>query len=200
MTITAMYEVSEKYANCQKCSLGALRDKNQQKMCFGSGNMDAVGLLIIPSPVYNGAPAAYGADTEEAKVLQGIFNSLKIDKDLWFITTVLACKEDTEKPFGEAEIDACLPRLCDTLYSISPKIVVLAGRVSLETFYRGMETKDIRFGWVTQYPTEFEVYRTPDISAYLRLKKDNDQYTSQIANQMFKDWQEIQRRTLEIIT
>lgn len=146
---------------------------------IGNGYEKAKCLLIVPKPICDkDMPAAYGYNTPEANMLKGIFTKLEIDPQDWWITTAA----------DETGV-VSLPRLCDILYEISPKLVILAGIDSCNAFFGNDDLKS--YG-----PIEcenYQVYFTIDFSQYLNAKQTNPDHpgTIECAKELFKQWQEI---------
>lgn len=201
---TSLFNLIEKHRRCTKCGLGSKRIANGEMVCIGTGMAEAIGLVIIPRPVYTDKdePAAYGRNTAELKMMKAIWAKAKLNPNDWFYTTAIACRgSETEKDPSVINeyIAACNERLADTLYVVSPKIVVCCGLESLNAFFM-RDMAGTPKGWVKnpELPTPYEVFYTYDYTRYLENKAAEVEGWQEVAKEMMEHWTFIGIRADEV--
>ncbi|MBN2188087.1 MAG: uracil-DNA glycosylase [Chitinispirillaceae bacterium] len=119
---TAMY-----VARCEKCALA----KTRRRFVFGGGNVGAQLMIVGEAP---------GAEEDEqglpfvgaaGRVLTELCEGVAIDrkKDV-FITNVLKCRPPDNRTPDASEVVACLPLLQKQIEVMSPRLLLLLGRVA----------------------------------------------------------------------
>jgi len=184
-------EVIKKYSDCTKCDLSVQRFANKQSVVFFHGMFMASGLIIIPKPVYKDEekPAAYGASSDELKIMKSIWNKLDLDPDDWIITTAIGCKGDISKE----NVDACSERLSDIIYSVSPKVIVTCGNKSAYAFTKKAPPK--KQGWQPKEESQYyDWFHTHDFSDYVEAKEKDQDKALSIAEDIMEHWTMIKSR------
>lgn len=189
MTIQFLSDLKEKHKNCVKCPLHEERIKANNSVCVGTGLANSVGIIIVPQPIYEDGvkPNIYRRGSQEEAILQAIFKRVGLSLEDWFLTSAISCKGDP----NDRNIDACGERLSDTLFAISPAIVVCLGERALRA-YLGETSSFTR----DQNPISDQVqcnaivYTTHDISDYIKLKAEKGNWETKAA-EMFADWKDI---------
>lgn len=175
-----LYNVEQIYKDCIKCDLSERRKALGQTVEFGTGYTDALAILVTPRPL-----TYSNEDTPEADVLKQIWNKVQLDPRDWYYTATIMCPNQGTIIIDQ--IKACNERLKRTLYSISPKVVVLMGGPSYFAFFGYY--KEEKFGPI---PSEnYNVFYTYDIKDYLELKATNNQEATVMALEIFDHWQQI---------
>jgi uracil-DNA glycosylase len=185
MTDKQIYEIAQDYNGCLKCPLGHVRDGNGESIAFGQGYpTNTRGLLITDSPIFKkGTIAApFGSDTEELKALEKIWARANIDAMEWYHVSAIMCREMTPDP---NHIVACNERLKDVVYSISPRVVVLAGHAAY-------------YAWCGKYPDHtygpvpndyYKVVYTYDLHEYMVDKNTrNDDENLKVSQKILQHW------------
>lgn len=164
-------------------------------ICMGNGNVDAVGMIIIPAPRFTKHPAPYDYDAPETQLLKQITRAADINIDNWFITPAVVCKS------AEVHIDhftSCRGRLKELLAALSPGIVVLCGKVSLQAF-TGLETAP-RGALGDLCSNTYRPFYTYDFTDYLEGKDEERPGWQQVAKEMMEHWTEIGQITKTLIS
>lgn len=179
-------DLQESYSNCMKCDLSDNRIAASEKIALGQGRVDALGLIIVPTPVFNKPqfPAAYALQSEEYGILSQIFKKIGLSVDDWYITPSVMCK-------GQAKLDhvlACNERLSSLVEIISPKYIVLMGSQAQYSFFGKSRNKG-DMGWVSN--KHYKVFYTHNITDYINLKSKNDETCQTLAKEMMQHWTQI---------
>lgn len=194
MTIQYIYDTIEKHKECKKCSLYIDREKNNEQVSFGTGMIDAQGLIIVPKPRFKGpiTRGPYSTDSEETEMLKGIFKTVGLIEEEWWITSAIGCKGE----LTDDNIASCRDRLNDIIWSISPRVIVCCGRSSLTAFAGSTpEVLGAKRGEFRQSLDEqrnyYRVYLTYDFTQYIKNKADNVSGWEQTGDIIIEDWQNI---------
>ena len=176
-----LHEIEETWSKCTLCpKLSKARDNNKQKIAFGTGYSDAIGLLITETP-YVGLEK----ETESWEILNKIWQKQGIDERDWFITSSIVCPNSVAPTMNE--IVNCRQRLSEIMYTISPAIVVLLGYESHISFFGGSADKDSGYKKLDHY----ETYFSHGVSNYLRERTSDKARAQLMAQEMFADWGQI---------
>lgn len=202
MSASSLFGLVEKHRRCTNCALSTKRIANNEQVCIGTGMSDAIGLIIVPRPVYNepDKPAMYGANTAELKMMKAIWAKSKINPNDWYHTTAVACRGSEQTPDNMNKyIAACNERLADTVLVISPKIVVCCGLESLNAFYMRDMTGTPK-GWVNhpELASAFEVFYTYDFTKYIENKAADVPGWQDVAKEIMEHWNYIGARASEV--
>jgi uracil-DNA glycosylase len=175
MSYKQIYEIQEEWDGCVACPLGEKGPGNQ--VCIGSGNTEAIGLLITPWPVFKNNAAPYERGTPEADALTKIWAKADIDPAQWYHTSTVACPPLRHEPpvgmeFVEGlefdEIEACKQRLCDIVLAISPAVVVLSGIEALDAWYGDVHEPSMPYGPIPH--EHYKIVYTYDLHRFLEGK------------------------------
>jgi len=156
----------------------SLHDKYPNDV-IGQGVYDAIGLVIIPKPIYpdSDGPAAYGKSTEELSILRSIWKKAGLDPGEWFITTAAKNRE------GDIDND----RLCDIVEAISPRIVVCCGKEALQAFL-GPTKAEGAFKGVLPLDGHYIVLYTYDLNKYVENRNAYPEEAKKIAAEIMEHW------------
>ena len=114
--------------DCQKCPLGATRNK----FVFGVGNPEADILLIGEAP---------GADEDRqgepfvgraGKLLDKILEAIGFTRDHIYIANILKCRPPGNRDPQPAEMDECFPYLEQQIRLIRPHFICALGRIAAQ--------------------------------------------------------------------
>ena len=194
MNYEEISKLQESYASCMKCDLSDHRIAGSEKIVLGQGRIDAVGLIVIPTPIFTKPqyPAAYAIDSEEYEILSQIFKKTGLSLDDWYITPTVMCK-------GRAKLDhllACNERLSELVKIISPKYVVLMGKQSYYSFFGVSQGKE-DLGWISN--KNYKTFYTHNLSEYIGLKTKNDSKCQNMAKTMMNHWKTI-KEEMDLLT
>ncbi|MCD4817666.1 MAG: uracil-DNA glycosylase [Candidatus Cloacimonetes bacterium] len=155
--------LKEKYSNCSKCKLSTSRNH----FVYGNGNPNADMMLIGEGP---------GADEDKTgnvfvgkagQLLTKMLKAINIERDEVYISNIIKCRPPGNRNPHNDEVEACLPYLLEQIEIISPKLILLLGRVAaISLFHIDQTLKNYR-----QKPLYFQgikTYITYHPSALLR--------------------------------
>ena len=123
--------IKNKCENCQKCALGATRTK----LVFSSGVPNNKLVLVGEAPGYwedqKGEPFVGKA----GQLLDKIFESVGLSrKEHVYICNTIKCRPPENRDPLPEEKTACKEYLDSQLEILKPKIILICGRVALNTF------------------------------------------------------------------
>jgi uracil-DNA glycosylase family 4 len=114
-------------ARCGKCALA----KTRRTFVFGAGNVGAPLMIVGEAPGAEedeqGLPFVGAAGRLLTELLEGVAIDRK--KDV-FITNVLKCRPPDNRTPDAAEVVACLPLLQRQIEVMSPRLLLLLGRIA----------------------------------------------------------------------
>ncbi|VAX26117.1 Uracil-DNA glycosylase, family 4 [hydrothermal vent metagenome] len=126
MSYKTLDELYENIHDCQKCSLGATRNK----FVFGVGNPNADLMLIGEAP---------GADEDKqgipfvgraGKLLTDILKAINFEREEVYIANILKCRPPNNRDPLPSEREVCKPYLFRQIELIKPKIILCLGKVA----------------------------------------------------------------------
>jgi len=116
-----------KINNCQKCSLGAVRNK----FVFGMGDPQASLLLVGEAPGAEEDKIGQPFVGRAGKLLDKILSAIERDRNNdVYICNVLKCRPPENRNPLPAEVQKCEPYLLHQIHLIKPKLIVALGRVA----------------------------------------------------------------------
>jgi uracil-DNA glycosylase family 4 len=137
--VSALTELYEEIANCQRCILSQAR-KNAVP---GEGPEDADIVFIGEGPGFHedqqGRPFVGAAGQFLDELLEGI----GLRRDDVYICNVIKCRPPGNRDPLPEEVEACKPHLDRQIEIISPKMIVTLGRFSMERFFPGAKISQI---------------------------------------------------------
>ena len=122
-------ELKAEVYKCRKCKLCSTRTNT----VFGEGNEKAKVMFIGEGP---------GADEDiqgrpfvgkAGKLMNNAFDMIGIKRDEVYIANIIKCRPPHNRDPEEDEIQGCINYLRNQVIIIKPKIIVLLGRISLQT-------------------------------------------------------------------
>lgn len=125
-----MRDIFQKYKDCCSCNLY----KSRTNLVFGSGNPESDTMFIGEAPGEEEDESGMPFVGRAGGVLDDLLDSIGISRDDVYIVNVIKCRPlNNANPTNE-QIDACRPILKEQIKRVKPKIIVLLGRVSLNSF------------------------------------------------------------------
>lgn len=125
-----LYELRKEVENCKRCELY----KTRTNVVFGEGDINSKIIFVGESPGFwedrKGEPFV----GPSGKFLNQSLQSIKLNREDIFITSVLKCRPlagKRNRPPKQDEIEACKPYLKKQIEIINPKVIVLLGNVAL---------------------------------------------------------------------
>ena len=120
--------------NCKKCDLHITR----KNIVWGKGNTNASLMFIGEAPGYYedkfGIP--FYSDASAGSLLSLLLDKYNFDRDRdIYITNVIRCRPPNNRTPSIIEIKNCRVNLLYEIKQVNPKIIVLLGRVALQSFF-----------------------------------------------------------------
>ena len=127
--------IEEQVRSCMLCNLGKLREEESWSSVPGEGPFDSKIMMIGEAPgkdeALKGKPFVGKAGT----FLNNILDISLIDREKIFITNIVKCRPPNNRTPSYEEVEVCTSWLAAQYEMISPKLVILLGRVALEGFF-----------------------------------------------------------------
>ncbi|MBR8464151.1 uracil-DNA glycosylase [Campylobacter sp. faydin G-24] len=120
----SIYELNKQIKECSLCAL----KKTAKHSLVGSGNKNAKIMFITLSPSVS--------EDESGEFLQGnlglklrelIFNALNLEKDEFYISSILRCKSLADNSKNLECFNLCKPYIIDEIRLINPHVIVALG-------------------------------------------------------------------------
>ncbi len=134
---TELGAFKEAISGCQKCPLGATRNK----LVFGVGDPQADLVLVGEAP---------GADEDRlgepfvgraGKLLDQILAAVELKRgEGVYIANILKCRPPNNRDPQTSEVHECEPHLLKQLQLLKPKLIVALGRIAAQTLLRTNES------------------------------------------------------------
>jgi len=140
--------------NCQQCVLS----KTRNKVVFGKGNENSDILIIGEAPGKEEDLTAEPFVGRAGKLLTEILLSIKLSRDDVYITNTVKCRPPENRNPSSDEIESCASYLDKQISLISPKVIILLGKVAAERILNSSEPmvslrKKIHYYKDTKIPT-----------------------------------------------
>ena len=125
-SITSLADHFVAISNCQKCSLGASRNK----FVYGVGNPNAEVLFIGEAPGANEDLQGEPFVGRAGELLDKILAAIQLNRQTVYIANILKCRPpDNRDPLPE-ERELCFPYLYKQIEIIKPKLICTLGLVA----------------------------------------------------------------------
>ncbi len=174
----------ENYRNCQKCSL----HKNRINFVYGTGNPDARLMLIGEGPGSEENKQGKPFVGKAGQLLTKMLLAINLQRSEVYITNVVKCQPPGNRNPAPDEVEQCLPYLREQIEIISPKLIVLLGKVAAVTLFDVKEPMTIlrqrRFNYegietyVTYHPAALIYNASLKKESWKDLQKIRDIYNS----------------------
>jgi DNA polymerase len=109
--------------NCQKCALGAMRNK----FVFGSGCSNADVMVIGEGPGADEDAQGLPFVGRAGGLLTDILKAINFNRDEVYIANIVKCRPPGNRTPLQQEMDACLPYLKKQIGLIKPKLILCLG-------------------------------------------------------------------------
>lgn len=119
-------EMYNKIKDCQKCPLGATRNK----LVFGSGNPNADVMVIGEGP---GAEEDLSGEPfvgRAGKLLTDILKAINFNREDVYIANIVKCRPPGNRNPNKEEAETCIPYLEKQIELIKPKYILCLGLVA----------------------------------------------------------------------
>jgi DNA polymerase len=129
---SSLEELDALIHDCQKCALGATRNR----FVFGVGDPNADVVIVGEAP---------GADEDKhgepfvgraGQLLNKILEAVDFKREDVFICNILKCRPPNNRDPLASEVDLCEPYLHKQLALLQPKIMLALGRIAAQTLLR----------------------------------------------------------------
>ena len=141
----------EGWLHCERCGLCKPSNRTRTNVVFGEGNPDARLVVIgeAPGKFEDTSGRPFDSDGASGEVVDDFLKLLNSTRDEIFLMNIAGCRPTEEndcrenrKPTAE-EVQACLPRVFETLRIIDPYVVLLLGGVALEALTGRKKIADV---------------------------------------------------------
>lgn len=112
--------------NCQKCPLGATRNK----FVFGVGNKNADVMLIGEAPGAEEDKQGIPFVGRAGQLLTDILKAINFDRNDVYIANILKCRPPNNRNPLPAEMNECTPYLYKQIELIKPKVILCLGLIA----------------------------------------------------------------------
>lgn len=112
--------------NCEKCSLGASRNK----FVFGDGNPNADIMIIGEAPGAEEDKQGVPFVGRAGKLLNDILKAIQLTREEIYIANILKCRPPSNRNPLPSEMELCMPYLYKQIELIQPKVILLLGLVA----------------------------------------------------------------------
>lgn len=135
---------------CMRCDLG----KTRTNVVFGSGSPDAQILVIGEGPGENEDQTGIPFVGLSGKLLTKLFTEAGLSRETdLFITNTVKCRPPGNRDPLPTEIQVCNEWLQNQITVLSPKIIVLVGRVAAQHYLgRDVKITQERGKWLSSEP------------------------------------------------
>ncbi len=116
-------ELNKLICNCQKCSLGATRNK----FVFGSGNPNADVMAIGEGPGADEDAQGLPFVGRAGKLLTDILKAIKFEREEVYIANIVKCRPPGNRTPLPQEMDSCMPYLKKQIELIKPRLILCLG-------------------------------------------------------------------------
>ena len=116
-------ELNKQICNCQKCPLGATRNK----FVFGSGNPNADVMTIGEGPGADEDAQGLPFVGRAGKLLTDILKAINFEREEVYIANIVKCRPPGNRTPLPQEMDSCMPYLKKQIELIKPKLILCLG-------------------------------------------------------------------------
>ncbi len=116
----------ESYKDCHKCELY----RQRINFVYGAGNASAKLMLIGEGPGTEENKQGLPFVGRAGQLLTRMLRAIELERNEVFITNVVKCQPPGNRNPTPEEVSTCLPYLKEQIEIISPKLIVLLGKVA----------------------------------------------------------------------
>lgn len=131
-TANSLTDLHERIHDCQKCPLGASRNK----FVFGVGNPKADIVLVGEAPGAEEDKKGEPFVGRAGQLLNKILEAVDFKREDVFICNILKCRPPNNRDPLSTEVDQCEPYLHKQLELLQPKAMLALGRIAAQTLLR----------------------------------------------------------------
>lgn len=122
-------ELKKVTMQCEKCKLC----KTRQNVVFGVGNTKSEIMFIGEGPGGDEDKIGEPFVGKAGQLMNNAFDILGIKREDIYIANIVKCRPPHNRDPEQDEIEACLDYLRNQVMIIKPKIIVLLGRIALQS-------------------------------------------------------------------
>lgn len=122
-------ELEKSIINCNKCKLCQKR----QNIVFGEGNINAKIMFIGEGPGGDEDKEGRPFVGKAGQLMNKAFDIVGINREEVYIANIVKCRPPQNRDPEQDEIEECINYLRNQVIIIKPKIIVLLGRISLQS-------------------------------------------------------------------
>lgn len=134
-----LLELYNEYKDCEKCLLHKVR----VNFVFGKGNPDNRIMLIGEAPGSEEDIEGFPFVGKSGSDLFSALGSVGIKKTDVFTTNIIKCRPTGNSDPSEEEIEACNELLYNQIKIIDPNIIILVGKIALDSFFSGLKITEV---------------------------------------------------------
>ena len=132
---TSLDDLKFEANNCHQCLLAETRNK----VVFGKGNKNSNILIIGEAPGKEEDLTSEPFVGRAGKLLTEILLSIKLTRDDVYITNTVKCRPPENRNPSSDEIESCASYLDQQINLISPKVIILLGKIAAERILNSSE-------------------------------------------------------------
>lgn len=153
MSVSALTELYEEIANCQRCILSQARTHTVP----GEGPEDAEIVFIGEGPGFHEDQQGRPFVGQAGRLLEELLEGIGLTREDVYICNVIKCRPARNRDPQPEEIEACKPYLDRQIELIGPRMIVTLGRFSMERYFPGAKISHIhgrprKMGGIIYYP------------------------------------------------
>ena len=151
--MSALTELYEEIARCQRCELSQARKRTVP----GEGPEDTEIVLIGEAPGFHEDQQGRPFVGSAGQFLEELLESIGLEREDVYICNVIKCRPPGNRDPLPEEMEACKPYLDRQIELISPRMIVTLGRFSMERYFPGAKISHIhgqprKVGGIIYYP------------------------------------------------
>jgi DNA polymerase len=153
MSVSALTELYEEIANCERCILSQARTNAVP----GEGPEDAEIVFIGEGPGFHEDQQGRPFVGQAGRLLEELLEGIGLSREDVYICNVIKCRAPRNRDPQPEEIEACKPHLDRQIELIGPRMIVTLGRFSMERYFPGAKISHIhgqprKMGGIIYYP------------------------------------------------
>ena len=122
-------QLEEETKQCKKCRLC----QNRNNVVFGTGNKQADLMFIGEGPGADEDAQGIPFVGKAGQLMNKAFDIVGIERERVYIANIVKCRPPNNRDPEEDEILGCINYLRNQVIIVKPKIIVLLGRISLQS-------------------------------------------------------------------
>jgi uracil-DNA glycosylase family 4 len=137
--VSALTELYEEIANCQRCDLSQARKRTVP----GEGPENSDIVFIGEAPGFHEDQQGRPFVGSAGQFLEELLDGIGLKREDVYICNVIKCRPPGNRDPLPEEIEACKPYLDRQIELIAPRMVVTLGRFSMERYFPGAKISQI---------------------------------------------------------